>query len=175
MHLFGHYSAEEANTSRIRSIFIRPSSCWEKPWLPAMNLPPYHYNCIEFSANNANINPFVHLWIMTLPRLAAGTLLSEAVNNDGRSGWGGGQWGGGGLHFPLYLPSPSTGEPRRKLQTSRPLSCTEERAEARQVAKSELLGEHNCVCACICAIARWHSRRFFPFVCSTGSEAGRIM
>lgn len=69
-------------------------------------------------------------------------------------------------------------EPQRKLQTSRPLSCAEERAEPRQVAKTKLLNEHHNsrLRVCIYAIACWRSLRFFPFVCVPSSRGlgGRV-
>lgn len=66
----------------------------------------------------------------------------EVVNNRGKSGFcvGG---GGGGLYFTL---SPfifnRRAELQRELQTSRPLSCAEERIEPEQVAKANVLNEH---------------------------------
>lgn len=103
-------------------------------------------------------------------RLAVGQLLSVMVNNHGKSR------GGGGLHF--ISPHLQQGdEPQRKLQTSRPLSCAEEWAVPRQVAK--LLNEHHypvCVCVCMYAIACWCYHHFFPFVCVLSSRClgGRV-
>lgn len=106
---------------------------------------------------------YVIIYYLSL-RVAVGRLFSEVVNNHGKSGTRRRR-----RRFVLYTLSPfifnRRAEPQRKLQTSRPLSCAEERAEPGQVAKPKLLNEHsNPVCVC--------PLRFFPFVCVCPAAGG---